>query len=337
MYQELKVDIKEVVGSNVDIGIKLGRETNKDESIAYMYKLNRDVDDNTAKALLQRYSPSLCNELLGLANGLGIDQDTALKIFSGYNTEIPSMGCSAIAKDDYYARNYDFSPKLYDACFIFHNATEGYASVGFSQQMIGRLDGMNEHGLVVGLHLVNEGYKGNGFLGTNIVRIVLDQCKDVTEATELLNRIPHGYCYNFSLMDKSGNKCIVEASPEKQVVKYLDTLQCTNHFESKHLKDKNRNYIKSSISRKKTLQELTKLHHDPAHIYYEFNNEDSPLFFQDYHHFFGTLHTVVYLPKSLEVIVGVGGNAEPTRFSLAKWLEGECKVGGHLIGKINIM
>ncbi|MFJ3389985.1 MULTISPECIES: carcinine hydrolase/isopenicillin-N N-acyltransferase family protein [unclassified Lysinibacillus] len=59
-------------------------------------------------------------------------------------------------------RDYDFRPTLYDGRLVFSHPINGYASVGFSQQIIGRLDGMNECGLVVGLHFVNNEYRGGG-------------------------------------------------------------------------------------------------------------------------------------------------------------------------------
>lgn len=59
----------------------------------------------------------------------------------------------------------------------------------------------------------------------------------------------------------------------------------------------------------------------PMSAYRIFNNEESPLFFKDYSEYFGTLHTVVYIPKDLSVIVGIGGNCEPYSLSLYEWLK----------------
>ncbi|CAM5716978.1 Acyl-CoA--6-aminopenicillanic acid acyltransferase OS=Lysinibacillus sphaericus OX=1421 GN=LS41612_14985 PE=4 SV=1 [Lysinibacillus sphaericus] len=72
-------------------------------------------------------------------------------------------------------------------------------------------------GLVVGLHFVNNDWKGDGFLATTIVKIVLEQCENIEEAIALLNKIPHRYCYNYSMTDQSGKAVVVEATPIERV------------------------------------------------------------------------------------------------------------------------
>lgn len=108
------------------------------------------VDPDRAIRLLTENSAGIFDEIQGLAHGLGIDLNTAIKVYSGYDVAFPNMGCTALAEDSYYVRNYDFSPDFYDARFVCCNPEYGYASVGFSQQIVGRLDGMNEKGLVIG-------------------------------------------------------------------------------------------------------------------------------------------------------------------------------------------
>lgn len=150
----------------------------------------------------------------------------------------------------------------------------------------------------------------------------------------MLTKLPHGHCYNYSLMDKGGNKCLVEASPEKQVVYHEQTIMCTNYFQSEELKDNNRENIQGSLHREKTLQELTTLSITPDEAYHTFNNENSTLFYTDYQNYFGTLHTVVYIPETLEMLVGIGGDFPPVRLSLDSLIKGELEVSRDLVGKI---
>lgn len=334
MRRELRVKVLEFIGSNYEIGFIQGSRMEKDGKYQLLQFLTSESDAATAESILKETSNGFLEEIQGLAAGLKIDENSAIKMFSGYDLSFPSMGCTALATDNFYIRNYDFSPDIFDHRLVFTRPEQGYASVGFSQQVVGRLDGMNEHGLVVGLHLVNEGDKAKGLMSTTIVRLVLENCKNVDEAVDLIISLPHGYCYNYSLMDQQGNKCLVEASPEKQVVKKQTPLMCTNHFETEELQDKNRVYIDGSRRRKKTLQELTATTITPDDAFYQFNDEKSPLFYTDYQKFFGTLYTVVYLPETLEMTVGIGGNATPVKFSFAKWLQGNEAVGGELVGNI---
>src|SRR5690625_5594722 len=103
-----------------------------------------------------------------------------MKYIRGYNATFPVIGCTTFANDSFYVRNYDLSPELYDGRFVFSHSKESYASVGFSEHIIGRLDGMNEKGLVVGLHLVNQFVREKGLMATTIVRMILDQDRKST-------------------------------------------------------------------------------------------------------------------------------------------------------------
>jgi predicted choloylglycine hydrolase len=330
--RKLQVEVVELKGDAYQIGAKQGCAL---QGKGDMY--HSDADMTEGRKLLNEISPSLLAELAGLANRMGMDLNTAIQFYGGYDIQMPSMGCTTLANRTFYVRNYDFSNVFYDSRLVLIQPNKGYASIGFSQQVIGRLDGMNEKGLVVGLHLVNEKVeqKGmKGFLVTTICRLILDQCATTEEAVTLLNQVPHQYCYNFSIMDKEGNNAIVESSPEAQVVHYHPELICTNHFESERLKNKNRAFIDISLRRKKYLETLEKENLTPISAYHIFNNERSPLFFKHYKEYFGTLHTVVYCPQDLSVILGIGGDCDPYVLSFNEWLSGDAVLPHILEGTI---
>jgi len=245
MYEgeELVVRVVELRGNYYQFGLEQSKELMSSpllEEMDLLHEMDTCSNSQKAKELLMNVSPNLLEELKGLAEGLEIQLDTIIRLYSGYDVLFPEMGCTALVHDGYYVRNYDFSPQLYDARLVFSNPIDGYASVGFSQQVIGRLDGMNEKGLVVGLHFVNNEHKEEGFIATTIVRMLLDQCGNIEEAINLITNIPHGYCYNYSMIDQSGRSVIVEASPQRQTINFTNPLICTNHFESEGLREKNR-------------------------------------------------------------------------------------------------
>ncbi len=335
--KELVVKVVELTGSNYQIGglqaEQLGQESNWNGPYQNMEK-NPDFNCFQAREKLNKVHPNILEEIYGLADGLGIDRNTAIEWYSGYNVIFPEMGCTTLVADSFYVRNYDFSDQLYDARLVLMNPIKGYASIGFSQQIIGRLDGMNEKGLVIGLHFVNQMYKEEGFIATTIVRMILDQCATTDEAIQLIKDIPHGYCYNYSITDKQGKSAIVEASPQKQIVKFATPLVCTNHFESETLKEKNRETIQGSLDRKDYLLKLIKQRLTPLSAYHSFNGNHSKLFFHHYKEYFGTLHTVVYLPNKLEVIVGIGYDSDPLTISLKDWLAGNTVVPKAIKGNI---
>lgn len=337
---DLVVRVVELKGSYKQIGYEQGIEWKALPTFKQQMEKLREVAANSnslkAKELMKSLCPNLFQELQGLAEGLEMDLDTAIKLFSGYDLMFPAMGCTSMVREGFYVRNYDFSPDLYDGRFIITNPDNSFATVGFSQQVIGRLDGMNEKGLVVGLHFVNDQHRAPGFIATSIVRMALEQCADTEEAVAFIKSIPHGYCYNYSVTDQGGNNVIIEASPQNQVIHYPDTLMCTNHFEAEVLREKNRAEVQGSVKRREYLHSLEVHDLTPLSAYHLFNDETSPLFFQYYKEYFGTLHTVVYSPESLSVIVGVGGDFPPVEFSLKEYLQGRSRLPEKMIGKINM-
>ncbi len=335
--EELVVRIVELRGNYYQFGMEQGKELMSLRVLEQMDQL-RDLAIHSnvqkAKVLLKKVSPKLFQELEGLAEGLNMELDTAIKLFSGYDVVFPEMGCTTLVNDGYYVRNYDFSPEMYDARLVFTNPTDGYVSVGFSQQVTGRLDGMNEKGLVVGLHFVNNEYRDEGFLATTIVRMLLEQCANIEDAIHFITNIPHGYCYNYSITDQSGKSIIVEASPHQQIINFTNPLICTNHFESEILREKNRIEIQGSVKRKEYVNSLLSESLSPMSAYHHFNDESSPLFFKYYKEYFGTLHTVVYSPKDLSIIVGIGENCKPMMFSLKEYMEGRLVLPKYVKGMI---
>lgn len=323
--EELVVRVVELRGDYYQFGLEQSKELMSPsplEQLERFDEMNTRSNLQNAKEILVNLSPNLFQELKGLAVGLEMPLDTIIRLYSGYDVLFPEMGCTALVHDGYYVRNYDFSPELYDARLVFTNPIDGYASVGLSQQIIGRLDGMNEKGLVVGLHFVNNEHREEGFISTTIVRMLLEQCRNVEEAINLIKNIPHGYCYNYSITDQSGNSVIVEASPQQQFTNVTDPLICTNHFESEALRKKNRVEVQGSLKRKEYVSNLVDGDLSPMSAYHHFNDADSPLFFKHYKECFGTLHTIVYSPKDLNVVIGVGENSNPMMFSLKEYMEG---------------
>ncbi|MCG7343392.1 C45 family peptidase [Sporosarcina sp. ACRSL] len=335
--EQLVVRVVDLVGDAYQIGVAQGEEilsTGLAAQLELLRVMTRNVDAEKAKGILQDVSPSLLQELHGMADAMKMDLDTVIRIYSGFDYPFPDMGCTALAQNGYYVRNYDFSPNLYDARLVFAKPTDGYCNVGLSQQMIGRLDGMNEKGLVVGLHFVNSEHRGEGFIATTVVRMLLEQCANVEEATKLIAEIPHGYCYNYSMMDSSGATVVVEASPEQQVIKQMNPLVCANHFETGELKGLNRATAENSIRRQHYVGRLIDEKMSALSAYHHFNDGDSPVFFHHYEEYFGTLHTVVYSPEDLGLIFGVGENCEPMHFSIEDFMDGTAKLPESIRGII---
>ncbi len=324
----LTVDIAEARGTPFQIGIAQAlafRQTAR--GMRYLRRADRTASDfslSSAERAFRGYAPNLWEEFCGLSEGLEQPLAKTLTDFGNWRLAYP-MGCSALMAKGLYGRNYDFRPRDYEPRFAAMQPHGVHASFGFSHFLVGRLDGMNEHGLCVGLHAVNLARPGPGFLPTLIVRMTLDQCATTAEAVAFLTRVRHGFSYNYSLIDSAGDAAVVEFSPRNVDVRRGVAIVCTNHFQSALMRSLNPPLIARSLQRLPHLETWANEEHGPEEIFRRLNDAHSPLFFHAYERGFGTIHTVVAETSKRRLFVGIGGDATPTILDMAAW-----RVGGIL-------
>jgi predicted choloylglycine hydrolase len=274
-----------------------------------------------------KYSPTLWEEIGGLAEGLGIPMERAVLNFGNDGLRPPIGACSAIMTAGVYGRNYDFRPRYYGARFALVQATGSYASVGASELLTGRLDGTNEHGLTIGLHRVRKSPRFPGLSSVLLVRLVLDQCTTAAEAVALLRRLPHAMQYNYSLLDANGVAAVVEAMPGSVAVRTGDWLACTNHFQSPLLRPLNRRAAHSQ-HRLGPLEAWASQCPSAEALFSALNRSTSPAFHHGYLRGAGTLHTIVAEPAKTRLLIGIGGDAAALEEDMldvdfGQWLRGE--------------
>jgi predicted choloylglycine hydrolase len=274
-----------------------------------------------------KYSPTLWAEIGGLAEGLGISMERAVFSFGNNGLRPPVGACSAVIHTSAYGRNYDYQPRHYGARLAFVQPAGSLASVGASEMLTGRLDGMNESGLVIGLHLVRTSPRLPGLSCVVIVRMVLDQCASTADAVALLRRLPHAMAYNYSLLDAGGVAAVVEAVPGSVAVRTGTWLACTNHFQSPLLRSLNRRAAHSQ-GRLPPLEAWAAAGMVAEELFTALNRSTSPAFHHGYQRGAGTLHTIVGEPTKRRLLIGIGGDAaaldeDMLDVELAKWRTGE--------------
>lgn len=260
----------------------------------------------TEERAFRTYAPALWEEIGGIAEGLDISMEQAVTFFGNDGLRMPTGGCSAIMSSGVYGRNYDFRPRQYEARFALVQARGSYANIGGSHQLTGRLDGMNEHGLTIGLHLVKARPRSPGLTSALLVRQVLDCCTTTDEAIDLLRRLPHAMQYNYSLLDAGGVAAVVEAAAGAVAVRVGDWLACTNHFQSQQLRRLNRR-VAHSVGRLPPLESWAGRELGAEQTFKALNFSASPAF-----HNYGnaqTLHTIVAEPAKRRLLIGIGGDA----------------------------
>jgi predicted choloylglycine hydrolase len=284
-----------------------------------------------------KFSPALWEEIAGIADALGIPMERAALCFGNEGLRPPIGACSAVMTSGVYGRNYDFKPRYYGARFVLLKAKGSYASIGASEYLTGRLDGMNEHGLLIGLHRVRTSPRFPGLSAVLIVRIVLDQCATTTEATALLRRLPHAMQYNYSLLDANGAAAVVEAAAGTVAVRTGDWLACTNHFQSL-LGPLNRRPAHSR-QRLPPLEAWAEQHLSAEAMFAALNHSRSPAFHHGYLRGAGTMHTIVGEPSRKRLLIGIGGDAAALEEDMldvdfGRWLDGEDLPVTHLEGQL---
>ncbi|MFS0749337.1 C45 family autoproteolytic acyltransferase/hydolase [Oceanobacillus sp. 1P07AA] len=326
MYELYQVNILQSRGSAFNIGYYMGQKLkNKTIIGVYKEKMKPAIDIQQMESVFSAFAPHLIEELKGISEGLEISYKEAAAIFSGYDIpKMDAMGCSATITNDYYVRNYDFTPLLYDHIFSLVDSEVAYATAGFTQQVLGRLDGVNSEGLVMGLHFVSFKEFQTGISAWTAIRMVLDTCSDTDEAVKMLKEIPHAACYNFSIGDRSGNIAVVEASPMQVVVREnVSYLTCVNHFQQPEIHKKNREHIGFSQKRDAFMQDLKYQNLSINKMFQRFKDTQSPLFFKNYDELFGTLHTFAYSFSDSQVTTCLAQSNQVLSFRLSDWLKGE--------------
>jgi hypothetical protein len=206
----------------------------------------RFVAMTLAAAFEPLIAPEHRAEVEALAQGAGLNPRVAL-LAQCFLDLTDTVACSTIAlppgaSPDGVARmgrNLDF-PSLgiaqsMSVVLVYHPADSTkhrFAAVGWPG-LIGVLSGMNEHGLTLANMEVRRAPRyPSGMPYALLYRTILERCRTVDEAIDLINQTPRQSANNLMLMDASGNRAVVEIRPESVHVRHGkpdEPLISTNH------------------------------------------------------------------------------------------------------------
>ena len=188
-------------------------------------------------AIVRDVAPWLWQELATFAEIVGLRAEQGLFVRAG---TLPH-GCSAVAwkapnGHTLVGRTYDFYTRMRTRHLLIVEPEHGFQHLGMNGGLVGgRYDGVNEHGLFVGLHKVMADHPASDAPGVPyhlIPRIALQSCRSALEAAELIERLPHLASFNYSLADASGTMIGLECYPGRPVYRreHDRVLAVTNHF-----------------------------------------------------------------------------------------------------------
>ncbi len=232
-------------GSHYDMGYKYGSLLKKaGVSIDSILDLSDEMLEFGKKSMdicLEIY-PEVLDEIRGYAKGMGVCYERLGSFVITAGAFPFDAGCTVITykKDDkvFFARNHDMFTSLKktsESSLI--RPLNDYYHVSQSDSIIGKEDGVNEHGLAVGMSFVapKEIKPGLNFLV--IVKMILEKCKTVKEAIDMLMKTPTSSSHNITLADKNGDMAVVEMCSNHKEVRYPENnyMVATNHFVHKNM------------------------------------------------------------------------------------------------------
>ena len=256
------------------------------------------------KAELRRHMPELApiyEALVELVASTGDDSDDQqrARFLSLYAPTPITRGCSQATclydGSPVMIRNYDHAPHLCDGVVLSTNWS-GMRVHALTDCVWGALDGVNEAGLVVALAFGGRKLVGPGFAASLIVRYLLQTCTSVREAMKALARLPVYMAYNFTLLDRSGEHMTALASPDRPTV-FEKVVVSTNHQLGVEWPEYAR--FTHTTERLAHLEGVIAQQPEFADIVNAFLH--APLFRYEYRRGLGTLYTVAYDPRSLDI------------------------------------
>jgi predicted choloylglycine hydrolase len=198
------------------------------------------------RRLYEAYSPGLIEEAQGVADGLGLPFERALFcacIGPAVQGCTHAVALPAITANRHLlvARNYDMGLAEADLCLCATRIVGQAGHLGFSDMVLGRRDGLNEHGLCVTLSnawdpVPEEWREPHGLHHAIALRAALGRCESVDEAVDLWQSMPIGSHGSLLAADRSGRAALLEVAGRRRAVKRIgpDTdgqyIVCANHF-----------------------------------------------------------------------------------------------------------
>ncbi|MFW9852099.1 MAG: C45 family autoproteolytic acyltransferase/hydrolase [Candidatus Thorarchaeota archaeon] len=231
-------------GSHFEIGKMQGKIIKKNKEAVKMYtsgnfKPEKSKFENFDEVydFYDKHCPGLSEEAQGFAEELNVNLN---KLFfydfpiSIQNKCSQFIALPAITKNNHVlvGRSYEWNFNDEDLQLRTTKVDNKYKHIGFSGMCYGRYEGLNDQGLCV---TASSGgawdapQKNKSLNWALAIRVLLDNCKNVSEATKTLKKIPVEGTNNFILSDKNGNASYLECFDTDFDIKTYDQ-SSENHY-----------------------------------------------------------------------------------------------------------
>jgi predicted choloylglycine hydrolase len=186
--------------------------------------------------ILTKFDVGIVKEIQGFADGCHASFEEVSSFLLSIGVFQPAGQCSIFAafngSEVMIGRNYDMLyslRKITESSLVCFTGKNKY--LGHSDCFIGKVDGINEHGLFVGITAVPHEEMKPGLNFYFVCKHILENCRHVEEGIEVLKRFPSSVANNYLLADPSGSMAVVEVTPSGSHVRLPKNhyIHCTNH------------------------------------------------------------------------------------------------------------
>ncbi len=232
-------------GSHYEIGRIQGKIIKKNQEAVRMYtsgkfkpKESKFANFDEVYEFYDKHCPGLSEEAQGFAEELNVKLDQLF--FYDFPLSIQNNCSQFVAlpsitenKHVLVGRSYEWTFNDEDLQLRITKAKNKFKHIGFSGMCYGRYEGLNDQGLCV---TVSSGgawdapQKNKSLNWALVVRVLLDNCKDVSEATKTLLKLPVEGTNNFILSDKNGDAIYLECLDTQYDIKRYDKSSDTHYL-----------------------------------------------------------------------------------------------------------
>lgn len=195
--------------------------------------------------IYQTYFPEILEEIEGLAKGQNCDSTMLYTILFSMYAIPPSCHCSCFAIHNQHSilfgRNSDFLTALEknNLNVIYRFSNDAYSFTGNTTAFLEIEDGMNEHGLAIGLTSIYPTFIKPGFNAGMLVRYFLEKCKTVQEVIHKIQTLPISSSHTLTVADATGDIAVIESHSSKVTIirpsSHSAYVCATNRFSSKEM------------------------------------------------------------------------------------------------------
>ncbi len=216
--------------------------------------------------ICDRFCPNMNEEIKGFADYFNSSPEKVIyysfsHVSKGNCGHFAVLSQKTADQNIYVGRSYEWDDE--DDKLLFTIKADGvYSHMGFSLLLFGRYDGINEKGLCVTMSNAIPGKMSEeeGLRFWMVIRILLDKCKNVEEAIQLIQVLPISSFCNLIITDKSNEAVLVEICNAVKTFKRISGksdkgyVYSTNHYTLPVMQHLVKNRMKQSVDRYKSVE-----------------------------------------------------------------------------------